>query len=593
MKTLLFGNTRYVTKEFIQETFPKETVYILGETHLKSSKKLKLIVFPKTETFFLAEILRMYQFDQILYFSNFLTYKTLYVGELERLQTFLSYTKEISHSKLLYVTGPKLLNHPQELEKAAEDICLNWTKENGTSLKIVHSPYIYSSKLPEDYFYQLFDNLHQNEVIHISEPPNEIANFINTEDLAELIGKIFDSWDNQTEILNIYNPFHITFQHLIAKMKEVSLSKSKLEIDRKEKEACCYLLADADNLRKRYGWFIHYSVLDDLSDLYEDFMKAGKTPERLEFKRLRKAIYILHSHKAFQKTVEIALAFLFSEMISILLNRFNQFKMLDVRLVFVTLVSTILGTSYGLFAGLLSIVGLFVETILLGGNWQAIVYNTDRWLSFSAYLVVALICGMVQMNYQDEKEMLDKENEVLHEKNELLAISYEDVACDRETLIQQVASGQNGVSKLFFIFQQLDKPTVEAILNETKKVVEDQLKTDQVRLYSLASSSDFDVHNYPELAKTLAHDEIWINKNLLPDYPFYVLEIKSASGLDYLLWIEDVSYSHLSLSQVHFLKMIGGITASMLDKASYHQVCAQFKKEGMVKNALNTMKDGD
>lgn len=49
MKILLFENTGYVTKKFIQEAFPKDTVYLLGETDLKSSKKLKLTVFPKTK----------------------------------------------------------------------------------------------------------------------------------------------------------------------------------------------------------------------------------------------------------------------------------------------------------------------------------------------------------------------------------------------------------------------------------------------------------------------------------------------------------------------------------------------------------------
>ncbi|WP_330945443.1 hypothetical protein [Streptococcus anginosus] len=72
MKILLFGNTGYVTKEFIQEAFPKDTVYLLGETDLKSSKKLKLTVFPKTkETItILVEVLRTYQFDQIGLFVN-------------------------------------------------------------------------------------------------------------------------------------------------------------------------------------------------------------------------------------------------------------------------------------------------------------------------------------------------------------------------------------------------------------------------------------------------------------------------------------------------------------------------------------------
>ena len=47
-------------------------------------------------------------------------------------------------------------------------------------------------------------------------------------------------------------------------------------------------------------------------------------------------------------------------------------------------------------------------------------------------MFVALICGIIQMKYQDEKEMLEKENQLLNERNELLSISYEDAAYDRE-----------------------------------------------------------------------------------------------------------------------------------------------------------------
>lgn len=301
---------------------------------------------------------------------------------------------------------------------------------------------------------------------------------------------------------------------------------------------------------------------------------------------------MMRSRKAYQKVAEISLAFLLSEGLSTLLNGFNQFKMIDIRLLFVTLISTIFGTLYGIFAGLLSILGLFAANIFSGGNWQSIVYNTDRWISFAAYLFVALICGIIQMKYQDEKEMLEKENQLLNERNELLSISYEDAVYDREKLVQQVVSNQNGASKLFSIFQQLDKPTVEAVLNETKKVIEEQLGTNKVNIYSLSNFSDFHLSNYPILAEELKNDEVWINKNLLPDYPFYALEIKAASGLKYLLWIEDVSYNRLSLSRRHFLQMIGGVAASMLDKAGYHQAFANIKKTMSLENNFNSIKHG-
>ena len=106
--------------------------------------------------------------------------------------------------------------------------------------------------------------------------------------------------------------------------------------------------------------------------------------------------------------------------------------MIDICLLFVSLINIIFETIYGIFAGSLSIIGLFVATIFSGRNWQSIVYNTDRWISFAAYMFVALICGIIQMKYQDEKEMLEKENQLLNERNELLSILYEDAAYNRK-----------------------------------------------------------------------------------------------------------------------------------------------------------------
>ena len=386
----------------------------------------------------------------------------------------------------------------------------------------------------------------------------------------------------------IYNPFEITFQHIVAKLED----NGKIEIDSKSTAPCLYHSTDENNLRQRYGWFIHYSLLEDLADLYKDFIKESKKSNHPEFKHLKTAIYVMRSHKTYQKIAEILLAFFLSEALSMMLNDFNQLKMLDIRLLFVTLISTIFGTIYGIFAGLLSILGLFAATILSGGNWQSIVYNTDRWISFAAYMFVALICGIIQMKYQDEKEMLEKENQLLNEKNELLSISYEDAVYDREQLAQQVVSNQTGTSKLFSIFQQLDKPTVEAVLNETKKIVAEQLETDSVNIYSLSEFSGFNLNRYPILAEELKNDEVWVNKNLIPDYPVYALKIESASGLSYLLWIEDVSYSHLSLSRMHFLQMIGGATASMLDKAGYHQAFVNLKKTTVLGTTPNGIKYG-
>ena len=80
MKVLLVGNTGYVTEEFVEEAFPECQVMVLGNKMLKTVRRRELISrpFPRTELEF-GDIFRTYEFEAVVYFSNYLTLH----GELE------------------------------------------------------------------------------------------------------------------------------------------------------------------------------------------------------------------------------------------------------------------------------------------------------------------------------------------------------------------------------------------------------------------------------------------------------------------------------------------------------------------------------
>ncbi len=106
-------------------------------------------------------------------------------------------------------------------------------------------------------------------------------------------------------------------------------------------------------------------------------------------------------------------------------------------------------------------------SLVAGNKWQSIVY-TDRWLPFAAYIFVALICGIIQMKYQDEKELLEKENQLLNEQNEFLTLSYEDATHDRDVLVQKVVSSHHGSSQLYDVFKRLNRERLKISLLKLK-----------------------------------------------------------------------------------------------------------------------------
>ena len=50
MRTLLVGNTGYITNEFIEEAFPESLVMLLGDTTVKTNRRKNLLVRPFTQS---------------------------------------------------------------------------------------------------------------------------------------------------------------------------------------------------------------------------------------------------------------------------------------------------------------------------------------------------------------------------------------------------------------------------------------------------------------------------------------------------------------------------------------------------------------
>ena len=95
MEVLLAGNTGYVTETFIEESFPECDVVVLGNEMLKSNRKKNILSRPfiKDEKE-LKEIFETYEFERIVYFSNYLTMHGRMTGELEQLRQILQLCKK-------------------------------------------------------------------------------------------------------------------------------------------------------------------------------------------------------------------------------------------------------------------------------------------------------------------------------------------------------------------------------------------------------------------------------------------------------------------------------------------------------------------
>lgn len=78
-------------------------------------------------------------------------------------------------------------------------------------VKIVRIPYLYSGVYKEDYFYKMFATIRSGEPVEIQESPDQPLQFLNSMDLAELLEKMSDNWDEEYHYLNVQMYFQILF----------------------------------------------------------------------------------------------------------------------------------------------------------------------------------------------------------------------------------------------------------------------------------------------------------------------------------------------------------------------------------------------
>ena len=136
MRTLLVGNTGYITNDFIEEAFPEKHVFILGESKLKTDRRKKRIVrpFPESEDE-TEDIFHTYEFEEIVYFSNYLTFHGELEGEAEMLRKVLQYCKGRDKVHIVYLTGPDgsydVSTGKTLLVSGAEEMCVRYASLYG------------------------------------------------------------------------------------------------------------------------------------------------------------------------------------------------------------------------------------------------------------------------------------------------------------------------------------------------------------------------------------------------------------------------------------------------------------------------------
>ena len=594
MRTLLVGNTGYITNKFVEEAFPESLVMVMGDTSIRKNRKKNLFVRPfvKNEKE-LKDIFSTYDFEQIIYFSNYLTFHGETRGEAEMLRKILQLCRGKRNMRIVYLTGPERLYDVTTgktlLVSEMENLSREYAKLYKTTVKIIRSPYLYSEQYEKDFLNTVFREISAEQKITFQEDESQRMFFLSMQDLAELMYKIFDNWDEDEEILNIADGFDHCFKDLGDKLTELC---PHLKVSYARYSIMENMLKDDKIIRYKYGWFPKISILEELPELYEHYQERNN----IKAGRLDIIKHILSKYKTVVRAVEFAAFFILFELLNGIAGNQAQFKMIDLRLIFVVLFGSTYGINYGIAAAAAESLSLIRAFEAEGSSWYVLFYEPSNWIPFIFYFAVGAICGYIRMKNKDNVQFIKEENNLLQEKFLFTREMYQEAIEDKNLYKKQILGSKDSFGKIFDITRKLDVIQPQELYIEMIRVLEDVLENKTFGLYTLNRENGYGrletasaqvQGNYPNSIKLseysaameeLENGNVWANREFLENYPMYMAGIRKNGELVMLICIQQVSREQMSLYFLNLFKILSGLVETSLLRALEYQKAVEYRQ---------------
>ena len=594
MRTLLVGNTGYITNRFVEEAFPESLVMVMGDTSIRKNRKKNLFVRPfvKNEKE-LKDIFSTYDFEQIIYFSNYLSFHGETYGEAEMLRKILQLCRGKRNMRIVYLTGPeRLYDVPTGktlLVSEMENLSREYAKLYKTTVKIIRSPYLYSEQYEKDFLNTVFREISAEQKITFQEDESQRMFFLSMQDLAELMYKIFDNWDEKEEILNIADVFDHCFKDLGDKLTELC---PHLKVSYARHSIMENMLKDDKIIRYKYGWFPKISILEELPELYEHYQERNN----IKAGRLDSLKHILSKYKTVVRAVEFAAFFILFELLNGIAGNQAQFKMIDLRLLFVVLFGSMYGINYGIAAAAAESLSLIRAFEAEGSSWYVLFYEPSNWIPFIFYFAVGAICGYIRMKNKNNVQFIKEENDLLQEKFLFTREMYQEAIEDKNLYKKQILGSKDSFGKIFDITRKLDVIQPQELYIETIRVLEDVLENKTFGLYTLNRENGYGrletasaqvQGNYPNSIKLseysaameeLENGNVWANREFLENYPMYMAGVRKNGELVMLICIQQVSREQMSLYFLNLFKILSGLVETSLLRALEYQKAVEYRQ---------------
>ncbi len=585
MNTLIIGNVGYWTEETLKKAFPEDSIIICG-TNCEDKKSDNIKWFKiGLEGRKARYVFETFNFDRVIYMSEYLTYHTIAEDELERVRRLLRLCRNSNISQLIYFTSDVVCSTEENSKKmileAGENLFAYYANQFRVDFRVVRCPFLISSTVKNDYLYQLFHDAYRGkDEIELDAPMEELNHFIDMRDVADFFYRLQDNWEVGEKVLRLFPISKCPFKTLGDFLKKIGSDMLVVYADNSTIRP--NFSVEENTVREKFGWTPMYDPLEILDEYYAEYLALNEKKPSLG-ERIKKK---LHLKNWTMMVIEIIVGAFFVEYLNRVSGNSVQFRMIDYRLLFVVIISTIYGTNIGFIASVIESISLIAAYYQRGSNWLMLFYDPGNWMPFILLFAVAAVCGYIKQKKDEDIHFVYEENKSIREQNNFITQLYEQVLDYKNQYRKDLIGSRDGFGRIFEVVQRLNNTIPEKIFTESIPVMEDVLENDSIAIYSindptarfarlevcstnLASElkKSFQLDGYEDIIKTVKKGEVWFNQDMEESLPMYASGILSEGELSVLIMVYHAGFGQTNNYYSNLIRILSGLMENFIVKA--------------------------
>ncbi|MCR4897520.1 MAG: NAD(P)-dependent oxidoreductase [Lachnospiraceae bacterium] len=591
MNVLLTGNTDLLSRKFT-ERLSQDYKCILSKEHMAPGIGGKNIsTYPAGGEEEEVAVYAAFRPEAVVFFSHALDGAVKVFDELEDLESNLYQARRSGVKHFIYVATNDYEYYDvsvmdgtpsrQVLLKACEELCKTFTEKYEMRITILHVPFIYGTERSGCRIWYLIDKAVSGERLSFRGAAEDVTDYLNDEDLAELLSRILDD-----PMEDLFSEMHLDGQNHHA-FKEVFelLVRGKDNKVRFHDSVTAIPVANGDETaRKEYGWFPTHQLVKDLPAMLDaaaqESLRKGRSYTRRKNRRqLRERIRVV---------LEVIIVCLLAEFFNRLTANNIFLDFFDFRLIAILLMGTINGLVPGVVTAILACIGFLVENAVIT-QWQILFFNIQNWIPFATFFILGTITGYTKDKHDDDVIYVKEEHDILEEKYTFLTGLYDEVLSGKEEFNSQIIGYRDSFGKIYSVVTRLDSVLPDKVFYESINVLEEILENNTVAVYTVQGGRPFarlmvasnaisehltkslDLDQYPEMQKALRDNQTFVNREVKEGYPSYAAPIHRNNELLGIIMIEEATLKQQNMEFLNKLNIISNLISDSFVRATEAQ----------------------